>query len=273
MDAGASGVAITDDPVRSRPGRVVVPALSVSELCVHFDSRKVLGPVSMDIARNQVTALIGPSGCGKTTLLRAFNRMHDTTPGCRVTGDVLLDGQSLYGARADGPSVRRKIGMVFQKPNPFPKSVFENVAYGLRLLSSRGMKTVSEKVEQALQRAALWNEVKDRLHHSALSLSGGQQQRLCVARALVVEPQILLMDEPASALDPLSTNHIEELIGQLVNTCTIAIVTHNLQQAARIADYAAFMYLGQLVEFGERDQIFKAPRNQKTAEYVRGAFG
>jgi phosphate transport system ATP-binding protein len=268
-----SSVAIAEGPVLPQSGRIVDSALSVSQLCVHFGPRQVLGPVSMDFPRNRVTALIGPSGCGKTTLLRALNRLHDTTPGCVVTGDVLLDGQSLYRGRVDGPSVRRRIGMVFQKPNPFPKSVFENVAYGLRLLSNWGKRTVSDKVEQALHRAALWNEVKDRLHHSALSLSGGQQQRLCLARALVVEPQVLLMDEPASALDPLSTTHIEELIGQLVNSCTIAIVTHNLQQAARIADHVAFMYLGQLVEFGERDQIFKAPRNQKTAEYVRGAFG
>jgi phosphate transport system ATP-binding protein len=250
-----------------------VPKLSVHDLCVQFGSRKALGPVSLAFAKNRVTALIGPSGCGKTTLLRALNRMHDAEPGCCVTGDVRLDGQSIYDVGTDGPSVRRKIGMVFQKPNPFPKSIYENVAYGLRLEGKGDAKSVAARVERALRLAALWYEVKDRLGGSALGLSGGQQQRLCLARALAVEPDVLLMDEPAASLDPIATGHIEELINDLVEACTIVIVTHNLQQAARIAHYTAFLYLGEMVEFGDRDQVFKAPRQRRTIDYVSGGFG
>jgi phosphate transport system ATP-binding protein len=232
-----------------------------------------LGPVTIEITEKHVTALIGPSGCGKSTFLRSLNRMNDLVLGCRVEGDVRLDGQAIYGPGVDPVEVRRRVGMVFQKSNPFPKTIFDNVAYGLRIGGMRDRADIAGRVEQALGRAALWDEVKDRLGESALGLSGGQQQRLCIARALAVEPEVLLMDEPASALDPIATAHIEELIHELARDYTVIIVTHNMQQAARVSDYTAFFYMGDLVEFASTDTIFTHPSQPRTEDYVTGRFG
>lgn len=233
-----------------------------------------LKKVQMPVFDRKVTALIGPSGCGKTTLLRCFNRMHDLYPGNRYEGSIWLDkGVNLLSRKVDPIEVRMRVSMVFQKPNPFPKSIFENVAYGLRVRGESNRAVLEEKVEDALQGAALWKEVKDRLNDLASNLSGGQQQRLCIARALATTPEILLLDEPTSALDPIATASVEELIGELRERVTILIVTHSMQQAARVSDYTAFMYLGQLVEFNETAQIFTQPANQQTADYVSGRFG
>ncbi|MBD2203251.1 phosphate ABC transporter ATP-binding protein [Calothrix sp. FACHB-1219] len=234
-----------------------------------------LKDINLPIAEKQVTALIGPSGCGKTTLLRCFNRMHDLYPGNRYRGEINLapDGINLLSNKVDPIEVRMRISMVFQRPNPFPKSIYENVAYGLRVRGEKKRRVIDEKVEKALRGAALWDEVKDRLGDLASNLSGGQQQRLCIARALATEPEIVLFDEPTSALDPIATSSIEELIAQLKQTVTILIVTHNMQQAARVSDYTAFMYLGELVEFDRTEAIFNYPANQKTADYVGGLFG
>jgi phosphate transport system ATP-binding protein len=233
-----------------------------------------LKTVSMPVFDRKVTALIGPSGCGKTTLLRCFNRMHDLYPGNRYEGDIWTDkGVNLLGRKVDPIEVRMRVSMVFQKPNPFPKSIFENVAYGLRVRGERNRSVLEQKVEEALKGAALWAEVKDRLNDLASNLSGGQQQRLCIARALATTPEILLLDEPTSALDPIATASIEELIGELRERVTILIVTHSMQQAARVSDYTAFMYMGQLVEFNETSQIFTQPAQQQTADYVSGRFG
>ena len=220
-----------------------------------------------------MTALIGPSGCGKSTFLRALNRMNDLIPGASAEGEVLLDGQSIYAGHLDAVELRRRVGMVFQKSNPFPKSIFENVAYGLRVSGLSDRAEIDERVERSLVQAALWDEVKDRLAESAMGLSGGQQQRLCIARALAVEPEVLLMDEPASALDPIATAKIEELIHELKERYTIVIVTHNMQQAARVSDQTAFFYMGELVEVGPTEQIFTTPREQRTEDYVTGKFG
>jgi phosphate transport system ATP-binding protein len=227
----------------------------------------------MEIAEKHVTALIGPSGCGKSTFLRSLNRMNDLVLGCRVEGDVRLDGQPIYGPGVDPVEVRRRVGMVFQKSNPFPKTIFDNVAYGLRIGGMRDRAEIAGRVEHALGRAALWNEVKDRMGESAMGLSGGQQQRLCIARALAVEPEVLLMDEPASALDPIATAHIEELIHELARDYTVVIVTHNMQQAARVSDYTAFFYMGDMVEFASTDTIFTHPSQPRTEDYVTGRFG
>lgn len=234
-----------------------------------------LKDINMSIGEKQVTALIGPSGCGKTTLLRCFNRMHDLYPGNRYQGEIALepDGINLLSKKVDPIEVRMRISMVFQRPNPFPKSIYENVAYGLRVRGESRRGVIDEKVEKALQGAALWNEVKDRLHDLAFNLSGGQQQRLCIARALATDPEIILFDEPTSALDPIATASIEELIAELKQTVTILIVTHNMQQATRVSDYTAFMYLGELVEFDKTEIIFNNPSQQKTADYVSGRFG
>jgi phosphate transport system ATP-binding protein len=220
-----------------------------------------------------VTALIGPSGCGKSTYLRCLNRMNDLIPGIRVEGKVLLEGENIYDDQVDVVSLRRRVGMVFQKPNPFPKTIFENVAYGLRVNGVRDGSAIAERVEQSLRISALWDEVKDRLHASALGLSGGQQQRLCIARALAVQPEVVLMDEPASALDPLATLKIEELIHQLKTRFTIIIVTHNMQQAARVSDNTAFFYMGKLVEVEKTDIMFTRPKQKQTEEYITGRFG
>jgi phosphate transport system ATP-binding protein len=247
--------------------------LTVRELCIYYGEKKGVGPVTMDIADKHATALIGPSGCGKSTFLRALNRMNELIPGCHMSGEVRLDGDPIYGQGVDAVSVRRRIGMVFQRSNPFPKSIVENVAYGLRIGGLKDEREIAMRVERALQQSALWEEVKDRLNDNALSLSGGQQQRLCIARALAVEPEVLLMDEPASALDPIATAHIEELINEISREYTVVIVTHNMQQAARVADYTAFFYMGELVEFDRTDVLFTKPSNPRTEDYITGRFG
>ena len=247
--------------------------LTVRGLSVFYGTKKALGPVSMDVPEKRVTALIGPSGCGKSTFLRSLNRMNELIPGCRMEGSVELDGQAIYGPAIDAVVVRRRIGMVFQRSNPFPKSIFENVAYGLRIGGMGAGSELSGRVERALRQAALWDEIKDRLQESALGLSGGQQQRLCIARALAIEPEVLLMDEPASALDPLATQRIEELIYQLKTRYTIVIVTHNMQQAARVSNVTAFFWLGKLIESDRTDVIFTNPREKLTEDYVTGRFG
>jgi phosphate transport system ATP-binding protein len=240
----------------------------------YYGVRRVLEQITVSIGANQVTALIGPSGCGKSTFLRSLNRMNDIVPGARVEGSIRIDGQDIYAPSVDVVNLRRRVGMVFQKSNPFPKSVFENVAYGLRINNmATSREDLKRRVEASLRAAAIWDEVKDRLDTSALSLSGGQQQRLCIARALAVEPEILLMDEPASALDPIATQRIEELIYQLKSRYTIVIVTHNMQQAARVSDVTAFFWLGKLIECGRTDRIFTAPTEKLTEDYVTGRFG
>jgi len=236
-------------------------------------SEPALKNINFPIHKNKVTALIGPSGCGKTTLLRCFNRMHDLYPGNRYEGEILFRGRNILAPEVDLIELRSKIGMVFQKPTPFPMSIFDNVAYGLRLRGIKNKKELAERVEKALREAVLWDEVKDRLKDNAFSLSGGQQQRLCIARAIAVEPEVLLFDEPTAALDPISTGKIEDLIVQLKEKITIVIVTHNMQQAARISDFTAFMYLGELVEFGPTEKIFTNPDKKLTEEYISGRFG
>jgi len=239
----------------------------------YYDNFKALNNITLDFQRNQVTALIGPSGCGKSTLLRCLNRMNDLIPYSRVEGRVLLDDEDIYDLGVDVVTLRRRIGMVFQKPNPFPKSIFENVAYGLRVNGLRNKALIEERVERSIQQAALWDEVKDRIHESALDLSGGQQQRLCIARAMAVEPEVLLMDEPASALDPIATQKIEELIDVLKKRYTIIIVTHNMQQAARVSDVTAFFYMGSVIEVDLTENIFTRPRLKQTSDYITGRFG
>ncbi|MBC7129382.1 MAG: phosphate ABC transporter ATP-binding protein [Thermoplasmatales archaeon] len=238
-----------------------------------YGSKQVLFDINMGIEKNRVTALIGPSGCGKSTLIRCFNRMNDLIDDCRVEGSVIIDGYDIYSEDADPVEVRKKVGMVFQKPNPFPKSIYENVAYGARIQGIKDKKELDRIVERSLKQAWLWDEVKDRLNESALSLSGGQQQRLCIARALAIEPEIILMDEPCSALDPIATAKIEDLIDELEKKYTVVIVTHNMQQAARVSDYTGFLYLGRLIEFGETKQIFENPREELTEKYITGRFG
>jgi phosphate transport system ATP-binding protein len=248
--------------------------IETNNVNLYYGSFHALKGISLSVQQNTVTALIGPSGCGKSTYLRLFNRMNDLIPGIKIEGDVLLDGKDIYskkGMRID--ELRKKVGMVFQKPNPFPKSIFENVAYGLRVNGMNHQSFLEERVETSLKQAALWDEVKDKLKKSAFALSGGQQQRLCIARALAIEPSVLLMDEPASALDPISTAKIEELIYELKNKYTIIIVTHNMQQAGRVSDKTAFFYLGELVEFNDTNIIFTNPSNTKTQSYVTGRFG
>ena len=247
--------------------------LAAKKLSFFYGDFKALDSVSLDFPEHQVTALIGPSGCGKSTFIRALNRMNDIIPGSRVEGSVELDGMEIYGTGVDVVDVRKRIGMVFQKPNPVPKSIFNDAAYGLRIKGLKNRTELRDRVEQSLKLAALWDEVKDRLKDSALGLSGGQQQRLCIARALAIEPEVLLMDEPASALDPIATQKIEELISQLKKKYTIIIVTHNMQQAARVSDLTAFFYLGQLIETGETDRIFIKPKLKQTEDYIRGRFG
>ncbi|MBN2102949.1 phosphate ABC transporter ATP-binding protein [bacterium] len=239
----------------------------------YYGHLKALTDINLEIQKNKVTALIGPSGCGKSTFLRSLNRMNDIIPGTIIEGTVALDGKDIYDKNIDVVDLRRRVGMVFQKSNPFPKSIFENVAYGLRINGERNRGKIAHRVEESLKNAALWEEVKDRLDTSAMDLSGGQQQRLCIARALAVQPEVILMDEPASALDPIATQKIEELIFELKNEYTIVIVTHNMQQAARVSDFTAFFYLGELIEFDETDKIFTNPSQKKTEDYVTGRFG
>ena len=249
-------------------------SLSVENLNLFYDEKKqALHSISLGIPKQRVTAFIGPSGCGKSTLLRCFNRMNDLVDECRIQGQVLLEGEDIYQRAIDVASLRRRVGMVFQKPNPFPKTIYENVAYGLRIQGINKKRTLDEAVEKSLRQSALWNEVKDRLHESALGLSGGQQQRLVIARTIAVEPDVLLLDEPASALDPLSTLKIEELIYELKSKYTIVIVTHNMQQAARVSDYTAFLYMGKLIEFDTTDKLFTNPQKKQTEDYITGRYG
>ena len=249
------------------------PCLQVNDLKLFYGEKQALHGINMLIPKKRVTAYIGPSGCGKSTLLRCINRMNDLVDGVRIDGEILLDGQDIYDKSVNVADLRRRVGMVFQKPNPFPKSIYENVAYGLRLQGVKERRTIDEVVEKALKGAALWDEVKDRLHESALGLSGGQQQRLVIARAIAIEPEVLLLDEPASALDPISTLKIEELIYELKDKYTIVIVTHNMQQAARVSDYTAFMYMGNLIEFGDTNTLFTNPREKQTEDYITGRYG
>ena len=248
-------------------------AITIRNVQFYYGEKQVLFDIGMDIGENRVTALIGPSGCGKSTLLRCLNRMNDLIEGARIRGEVKVKDRDIYGPGVDVIEVRRRIGMVFQKSNPFPKSIYDNVVYGLRIAGQRDRRKLDEACEASLRRAALWDEAKDRLQESALSLSGGQQQRLCIARAIAVEPEILLMDEPSSALDPLAAVKIEELIYSLKERYTIVIVTHNLQQAARVSDKTAFFWLGRLVEYGATPQMFTNPREKLTEDYITGRFG
>ena len=251
-------------------------SITTNDLSIHYGSYTAVKNVNINVERQKITAIIGPSGCGKSTLLRAFNRMNDFVPNCRVTGEILLHGQNLYGKNVDPVEARRRIGMVFQKPNPFPKSIYENIAWGARINGFKG--SMDELVEQSLRGAALWDEVKDLLQKSAYELSGGQQQRLCIARTIAIQPEIILMDEPASALDPISTLRIEELMQELKKNYTIIIVTHNMQQAARVSDYTAMMMIdeqrsGGVIEFDDTKKIFTNPKDKRTEDYVTGRFG
>jgi phosphate transport system ATP-binding protein len=247
--------------------------LEVKDFNLFYGNKQALHGIDMKIAKNRVTAFIGPSGCGKSTLLRCFNRMNDLIDSVSINGEMRLDGTDINAQSVNVADLRRQVGMVFQKPNPFPKSIYENVAYGLRIQGVNDRATLDKVVESSLKSAALWDEVKDRLHESAMGMSGGQQQRLVIARAIAIEPEVLLLDEPASALDPLSTLKIEELIFELKNKYTIVIVTHNMQQAARVSDYTAFMYMGELIEFGATDELFTNPSKKQTEDYITGRYG
>ncbi|MBF2021609.1 MAG: phosphate ABC transporter ATP-binding protein [Hydrococcus sp. C42_A2020_068] len=249
------------------------PKAKVTNLNFYYGSFHALKNINLAIPEKQVTALIGPSGCGKTTLLRCFNRMHDLYPGNRYEGEILMDSINILGRQVDPIEVRMRVSMVFQKPNPFPKSIYENVAYGLRVRGEKKRSLIDEKVEDSLKEAALWDEVRDRLHESAYNLSGGQQQRLCIARALVTDPEMILFDEPTSALDPIATSSIEELVSELKKRVTIVIVTHSMQQAARLSDFTAFMYLGEMLEFNKTSIMFSDPSHKQTREYVSGRIG
>ncbi len=249
------------------------PKLAVRDLNFYYGKFQALKDINLDIPQNKVTAFIGPSGCGKSTLLRTFNRMFELYPEQRAEGKILLDGQDLLASREDVALIRAKVGMVFQKPTPFPMSIYDNIAFGVKLFESLSASDMDERVEWALKKAALWNEVKDKLQQSGASLSGGQQQRLCIARGIAIKPEVLLLDEPCSALDPISTAKIEELIAELKNDYTVVIVTHNMQQAARCSDYTAYMYLGNLVEFGATEQLFFKPGRKETEDYITGRFG
>lgn len=263
VDQPADSIAAADLPV----------AVSVKNLNLFYDDVQALIDINLDIPEKQVTAFIGPSGCGKSTLLRCFNRMNDLIDSCRSDGQILLNGRDIQAPGVDVVSLRREVGMVFQKPNPFPKTIYENVAYGLRIQGINRRRVLDETIEWALKAAALWDEVKHRLQESALGLSGGQQQRLVIARAIAVQPKVILLDEPCSALDPISTLKVEELINELKLLYTIIIVTHNMQQAARVSDRTAFMYLGEMVEYGETNQVFTNPENKRTEDYITGRYG
>ncbi|MGK2898660.1 MAG: phosphate ABC transporter ATP-binding protein PstB [Burkholderiaceae bacterium] len=268
MEARAAPNAVPLAPLED-----IAVALSVENLNLYYGDKQALYGVNIDIPKGHVVAFIGPSGCGKSTLLRCFNRMNDLVDGCRIEGRILMDGRDIYDRKVNVAQLRRRVGMVFQKPNPFPKSIYENVAYGLRLHGANNRAQLDEAVERALRGAALWDEVKDRLHTSGLSLSGGQQQRLVIARAIALEPEVLLLDEPCSALDPIATALIEELLSNLKRKFTIVIVTHNMQQAARVSDFTAYMYLGKLIEYGSTDQLFTRPARKETVDYITGRFG
>ncbi|MDO4294598.1 MAG: phosphate ABC transporter ATP-binding protein PstB [bacterium] len=247
--------------------------ISTKDLNLYYGTNHALKGICLDLYEKQITAFIGPSGCGKSTYLKTLNRMNDLVPNVKITGEVLLDGEDIYSPKADTTLLRKKVGMVFQQPNPFPMSIYDNVAYGPRVHGIKNKQTLDDIVEKSLKGAALWDEVHDRLKKSALGLSGGQQQRLCIARALAVEPEVLLMDEPTSALDPISTLKIEDLMGELKKNYTVAIVTHNMQQATRIADYTAFFLVGEVVEYAPTTELFSRPREKKTEDYITGRFG
>ena len=247
--------------------------ISVKDMCLWYGDHQALKNVNIEIPEKSITAFIGPSGCGKSTFLKALNRMNDLIPGVKITGDIRYEGTDIFSKEVDVNNLRKEIGMVFQKPNPFPMSIYDNIAYGPRTHGITNKVQLDEIVEQALRDAAIWDEVKDRLKKNALGMSGGQQQRLCIARALAVQPKILLMDEPTSALDPISTSRIEELVMELKESYTIVMVTHNMQQAVRVSDYTAFFLLGELVEFGKTDDIFSQPKDQRTEDYITGRFG
>ena len=249
------------------------PKLVVRNLNFYYGAYHALKNINLDIPEKMVTAFIGPSGCGKSTLLRTFNRMYQLYPKQKATGEILLDGDNILGAKQDLNTLRAKIGMVFQKPTPFPMSIYDNIAFGVKLYESLNRHDMDDRVEWALKKAALWNEVSDKLKQSGMGLSGGQQQRLCIARAIAVKPQVLLLDEPTSALDPISTAHIEKLIDELKEEFTIVIVTHNMQQAARVSDFTAYMYLGDLIEFGDTSTVFTNPKRKETEDYITGRFG
>jgi phosphate transport system ATP-binding protein len=270
VGGSADGAAKLDPPIRPSAHPPILESRAYS---FWYGPTQALHEVNCAIAPNAITALIGPSGCGKTTFLRSINRLHDLTPGARHEGDILLDGTSIFAPGTDVVGLRRRVGMVFQRPNPFPKAVYDNVAYGPRLNALAPARELPDRVERALRQAALWDEVSDRLREPGTSLSGGQQQRLCIARALANEPEMLLMDEPCSALDPIATQRIEELLVELKKTYTIVIVTHNMQQAARVSDYTGFFYVGRLVEFGVTQQVFTRPTDERTEAYITGRFG
>src|SRR5437868_9870516 len=259
--------------VRSDRAPITAPKMSIRNLDFYYGKFQALKKVNLDIAERRVTAFIGPSGCGKSTLLRTLNRMYSLYPGQRATGQILFNGENLLDATVDLNMLRAKVGMVFQKPTPFPMSIYENVAFGIRLYENLPQRQLDERVELALAKAAIFDEVKDKLKQSGMALSGGQQQRLCIARAIAVQPEVLLLDEPTSALDPISTAKVEELLSDLKRDCTIAIVTHNMQQAARVSDFTAYMYLGDQIELGETDQIFRRPMRKETEDYITGCFG
>ena len=274
-----SNIAISASQARDNTNRVPMRMqdekikIHVNDLNLYYGNDQALKNINLTIPEKRVTAFIGPSGCGKSTLLRCFNRMNDLVDICRIEGEIMMDGHNIYDRNVDVAELRRNVGMVFQKPNPFPKSIYENVAYGLRLQGVNSKRVLDEVVERSLRAAALWDEVKDRLDDNAFGMSGGQQQRLVIARAVAIEPEVILLDEPASALDPISTLKIEELINELKNEYTILIVTHNMQQAARVSDYTAFMYMGDLIEFGDTDTLFTKPEKQQTEDYITGRYG
>jgi phosphate transport system ATP-binding protein len=259
-----------DENAKSDKNSVRIEARKVN---FYYGEVKAIKNISIDFYNNKVTSFIGPSGCGKSTFIRLLNKMNELTSNTRVEGNIYLDGEDILSKKIDAVKIRRKVGMVFQKPNPFPKTIYQNIAYGLEINGEKNKKKTAEIVEQALLKAALWNEVKDRLNDNALGLSGGQQQRLCIARCLAIEPEVILFDEPCASLDPISTNKIEELILELKERYTIAIVTHNMQQAARVSDFTAFMYLGEIIEFGDTSQIFTVPKEKRTEAYLSGKFG
>ena len=269
------GLDISSLSRQESPGKIddLVTSIQVKDLNLYYGSKHALKNINMVLPRHRVSAFIGPSGCGKSTLLRCFNRMNDLVDGVRIDGSITLEGQNIYHRSVNVADLRRRVGMVFQKPNPFPKSIYENVAYGLRIQGVNKRRVLDEAVEKALRGSALWEEVRDRLHDNALRLSGGQQQRLVIARAIAIEPEVLLLDEPASALDPLSTLKIEELIYELKSKYTIVIVTHNMQQAARVSDFTAFMYLGDLIEFDATATLFTNPKKKQTEDYITGRYG
>jgi len=274
IKAGSGMSALTNGATRKRLSiRNEEIAMQVRDLKLYYGESQALKGITMEIPRKRVTAFIGPSGCGKSTLLRCFNRMNDLVDICRIEGEIKIDGEDIYQPSVDVPELRRKVGMVFQKPNPFPKSIYDNVAYGLRLQGVKNRRKLDEVVEKSLRRAALWDEVKDRLDDNAFGLSGGQQQRLVIARAIAIEPEVILLDEPCSALDPISTAKVEELIIDLKESYTIVIVTHNMQQAARVSDFTAYMYLGELIEYDDTAKLFTNPAKKATEDYITGRYG